>query len=149
MKYAIDIKKTIGKSIIVESNSIEDAVKMVKTAFESNLIQLDLIENELKTQYTPSDIFDGGIVPYGTNVSFYEHLDEHIIDTTFTSYWDGGVAIHTSCKVNLLTKEVFDIKTINTDGLENLEGEDIEIGNYLHPVYKKEEAEEGDYWYEI
>ncbi len=148
MKYAIDIKKTIGKCIIVESKTIEDAIEKVKTAFENDLIQLDPIENELKTQYTPSKIFDGGIVPYDTNVSFCEHLGEHIIKTTFTSYWDGGVAIHTPCKVNLLTKEVFDIENIDTDGLEDLEGEEIEIGNYLHSVYKKEEAEEGEYWYE-
>ena len=51
-------------------------------------------------------------------------------------------------QVNLLTKEVFNIEKINIEGLEILEGQQIDIDNILYEVFPKEEAEENDYWYE-
>lgn len=71
-----------------------------------------------------------------------------IINTSLTSFWDGGVKITSKCQVNLLTKEVFNIEKINIEGLEILEGQQIDIDNILYEVFPKEEAEENDYWYE-
>ena len=39
-----------------------------------------------------------------------------IIKAAFVSIWDGNVYIETSCKINLETKEVFNIKTVDYEG---------------------------------
>ena len=38
-----------------------------------------------------------------------------IKDATFTSVWDGGYEVTTNCKVNMETKEVFDIESVDVD----------------------------------
>lgn len=45
-----------------------------------------------------------------------------IIKGKFISVWDDGIAIETNCKINLDTKEVFDIQLSDV-------GEDLEILN--------------------
>ena len=47
-----------------------------------------------------------------------------IKEATFESYWDGGICVSSSCKVNMETKEVFEIEVVhNVDGLEVLDNE--------------------------
>lgn len=72
-----------------------------------------------------------------------------IKNATFTSVWDGGYEITTNCKVNMKTKEVFDIEaSIGTEDLVNdLNYEYITIdGENYFVSYNGEENTE--YWYE-
>ena len=82
---------------------------------------------------------------------------ENIRDARFTSVWDGGFEITTTCKVNMESKEIFDIKMSesNTDAVEQLDEEYVTIDgiNYravtaeyanLYP----EEMDEETFWYE-
>ena len=39
-------------------------------------------------------------------------MDKNIINATFVSVWDGGTAIETECKINTITREVFDIISV-------------------------------------
>ena len=42
-------------------------------------------------------------------------MGENIINATFVSVWDGGIAIETECKINTNTREVFDIISVEAD----------------------------------
>lgn len=73
--------------------------------------------------------------------------DNMIKDAEYTSVWDGGIEITTSCKVNTKTKEVFGIGTVNVDGLDVLDEEYVTIDGKSHPVSEKGEREGNGYWY--
>ena len=70
-----------------------------------------------------------------------------IKNATFTSVWDGGYEITTACKVNMTTKQVFDVEKAEVDdSLDVLEAEYITIDGVDYPVsYNKEDTE---FWYE-
>lgn len=70
-----------------------------------------------------------------------------IKEAEFVSVWDGGFAVATSCKVNMATKEVFDIEVsaVSTDGLDVLYEQYITINGEKFPVFDKE-TDDG-YWY--
>ena len=71
-----------------------------------------------------------------------------IIDATFTSVWDGGYEITTNCKVNVDTKEVFDIELAIGSGdiVETLDEEYITVGNKHYPVSNNKYGL--GYWYD-
>lgn len=74
-----------------------------------------------------------------------------IVDAEFTSVWDGGFAITTNCKVNLETREVFDIERDETyaDAVDVLDKEYITINGENFPVSCRDEGElKGSFWYE-
>ena len=95
-------------------------------------------------------------------------LPWEIVNATFVSRWDGGWTsmVSTPCKVNLCTKEVFDIEMVDTEDLDLgfCEREEIVIekkgcseycGTKIiktettsYPVFRKDEVSEGDFWYE-
>lgn len=66
-----------------------------------------------------------------------------IVDAKYHSCWDSGIDIETNCRVNLQTKEVFDIEIANVDDLdlEILEGEWVEIDGHQFVVFPKSELE--------
>jgi hypothetical protein len=68
---------------------------------------------------------------------------------TFTSVWDGGFEVTTNCKVNMETKEVFDIKVSEgTEDLVNdLNYEYVTVDGENHFVSYNGE-EDTEYWYE-
>lgn len=70
-------------------------------------------------------------------------------EALFISVWDGGVEIDTPCKVNLETKEVFDIVTSRYNG-DNLEKEYIEIDGEEFPVFHISDIvdEDNEFWYD-
>ena len=71
-----------------------------------------------------------------------------IKEATFESYWDGGVCVSTSCKVNMDTKEVFDIEiATNIDGLDCLDAEMVVIDDVQYPVFRQEDAGPNDFFY--
>ncbi|MCM1168181.1 MAG: hypothetical protein NC299_17930 [Lachnospiraceae bacterium] len=74
-------------------------------------------------------------------------MTHRIVKAEFTSVWDDGVKITTDCKVNLETKEVFDIK-VAEEGIDDLDilvkqyvtinGEDFEVSD---------DPDLTEYWY--
>lgn len=71
-----------------------------------------------------------------------------IKEATFESHWDGSTCISSPCKVNMDTKEVFDIETASgIEGVEVLDNEDVVIDDVQHPVFRADEAGPNDYWY--
>ena len=81
--------------------------------------------------------------------------EDNIKNATFTSVWDGGHEVTTNCKVNMITKEVFDIEVNeDTDEIETLNNLDYEYitieGSSEYDVYNKNETEINvfDFWYE-
>lgn len=69
---------------------------------------------------------------------------------TFTSVWDGGYEVTTNCKVNMETREVFDIEMADCDGFEYLEKEYITVDGEEYPVFQISDITEDDdeFWYE-
>ena len=71
-----------------------------------------------------------------------------IKEATFESYWDGGVCVSTSCKVNMDPKEVFDIEiATNIDGLDCLDAEMVVIDDVQYPVFRQDDAGPNDFFY--
>lgn len=71
----------------------------------------------------------------------------------FTSVWDGGYEVTTDCKVDMETREVFDIEINNSDnieGLNSLDYEYITIDGEEFDVLHKDLTDVGttDFWYE-
>lgn len=66
----------------------------------------------------------------------------------FTSVWDDGYEITSECKVNIESKEVFDIVPVNVDelDLEILEREYITVDNKEYPVSRDGE-DDTEFWY--
>lgn len=68
-----------------------------------------------------------------------------IKNATFTSVWDGGCEVTTNCKVNIKTKEIFDIEKVDIDA-DVLEYEYITLdGNEYSVSHDKDDT---DFWYE-
>lgn len=69
-----------------------------------------------------------------------------IKDATFTSVWDGGYEVTTNCKVNMETKEIFDIEMAEVDdNLDILEAEFVTIDGIDYAVSNDNITE---YWYD-
>ena len=70
---------------------------------------------------------------------------------TFVSVWDGGYTVESTCFVNLKTKEIVEIETVDVGNqFDILEAEFVVIGNVRFPVHRKDECCDGydGYWYE-
>ena len=72
-----------------------------------------------------------------------------IKNATFTSVWDGGYEVTTNCKVDMETREVFDIEMRKVDeSLEHLDNEYITIDGEDFDVFSVDEVEDANFWYE-
>jgi hypothetical protein len=74
-----------------------------------------------------------------------------IKNATFTSVWDGGYEVTTNCKVDMETREVFDIEVNDSDNIEKLnelDREYITIDGEEFDVFSVDEVEDGNFWYE-
>lgn len=69
-----------------------------------------------------------------------------IKDATFTSVWDGCYEVTTNCKVNMETKEVFDIEECEINGLNILEYKYITIDGERYIV--SADKERTVFWYD-
>ena len=56
-----------------------------------------------------------------------------IKNATFTSVWDDGYEVITNCKVNMETKEIFDIKSVDID-VDILKEEYVTINDKKYSV---------------
>lgn len=72
-----------------------------------------------------------------------------IVEATFTSVWDGGRLISSNCKVNLDTREITDIQTVEqAEGLNNLERQFVTIdGEDFDATQFDERDDQIMYWY--
>lgn len=74
-----------------------------------------------------------------------------IKNATFTSVWNGGYEVTTNCKVDMETREVFDIEVNDSDNIEKLNElncEYITIDGEEFDVFSVDEVEDGNFWYE-
>ena len=66
-----------------------------------------------------------------------------IKEATFISVWDDGIEIATDCKVDMNTKEVFNIEMVEAYGVDILDKEYVIIDGVDYPVSNN------DGWYSI
>lgn len=67
-------------------------------------------------------------------------------DAAYTSVWDGHITVTSRCKVNTDAKEVFDIETVDIDGINVLTKEYVTVGGMQYPVTELDEYD-GDGYY--
>lgn len=77
---------------------------------------------------------------------------QHIKEAIFTSVWDDGTKIVTACKVNLNTKEIFDVEQYkgNVEGLDSLVEEYVTIEGIEYPALNTADFPnigKEDFWY--
>ena len=64
-----------------------------------------------------------------------ENNNEYIKDAIFESVWDNGIIIRSECKVNIFTRQVFDIEPQDTEEYKILQHEYILLGEDYNEVY--------------
>ena len=69
-KYAISIKEILKRTVIVEAENLEEAIRKVDQARENDELNLDFDDYD-DTEVTPSEYFKDGKVPENEEVSFY------------------------------------------------------------------------------
>lgn len=72
-RYAIKVEEILRRTVIVEAENIEDAMKKVYDAVCSDEIILDA-DDYVEREIEPSGYWSGGVVPDNEDVSFYLHL---------------------------------------------------------------------------
>ena len=75
MKFAIRVEEILARTVIVEAYDLEEAIEKAEDACNCDEICLG-VDDFFERNVHPSEIFKGGIVPDGRDVSFYEHLKE-------------------------------------------------------------------------
>lgn len=76
-------------------------------------------------------------------------VNKNIINATFVSVWDGGTAIETECKINTITREVFDIISVEAD-VDVLERQYVIIDGQEYDIVRVDGADEvgeSEYWF--
>ena len=73
--YGISVREILKRTVIVEAESIEEAICKVEGAVDREEIILDLDDYDNR-EIVPSDYWSGGKVPEGEDVSFYWHIGE-------------------------------------------------------------------------
>ena len=74
-RYEISVREILKKTVIVEAESLEEAIQKVEDAVEHDEIILDVDDYD-EREIVPSEYFEGGKVPEGKDVSFYWHIGE-------------------------------------------------------------------------
>jgi uncharacterized protein YpmB len=72
-QYGISVREILKRTIIVEAESLEEAMQKVEAAVERDEIILEVDDYD-EREIVPSEYFEGGKVPEGKDVSFYWHL---------------------------------------------------------------------------
>lgn len=74
-RYGISVREILKRTVIVEAENLEEAIKKTWEAVERDEILLDLDDYDDR-EIAPSEYFEGGKVPEGKDVSFYWHIGE-------------------------------------------------------------------------
>ncbi len=72
-QYGISVREILKRTVIVEAESLEEAMQKVEAAVERDEIILEVDDYD-EREIVPSEYFEGGKVPEGKDVSFYWHL---------------------------------------------------------------------------
>ena len=72
-QYGISVREILKRRVIVEAESLEEAMQKVEAAVERDEIILEVDDYD-EREIVPSEYFEGGKVPEGKDVSFYWHL---------------------------------------------------------------------------
>ena len=74
-RYGISVREILKRTVIVEAENLEEAIKKVEDAVEREEIILDVDDYDDR-EIVPSEYFEGGKVPDGEDVSFYWTIGE-------------------------------------------------------------------------
>lgn len=74
MKFGISVKEVLQRTVIVEAESLDEAIEKVEDAVTRSEIILDA-DDFLDRDIEPSKYFENGMVPEDKDVSYYWHLD--------------------------------------------------------------------------
>ncbi len=74
-QYGISVREILKRTVIVEAESLEEAIQKVWDAIERDEIILDNDDYD-EREITPSEYWDDGTVPEEEDVSFYCHIGE-------------------------------------------------------------------------
>lgn len=79
-RYAISVREILKRTVIVEAEDIDEAIKKVNAAVEQDIIILDVDDYDDR-EIIPSEYYgDGtGEVPEEEDVSYYWHLEDNKI----------------------------------------------------------------------
>ena len=69
-QYGISVREILKRTVIVEAESLEEAIQKVEDAVEREEIILDVDDYDDR-EIVPSEYFEGGKVPDGKDVSYY------------------------------------------------------------------------------
>lgn len=75
MKYAISVKEILKRTVIVEAESLNDAISNVWAAKQDGEISLDY-DDYYGDEVVASEYFADGVVPENADVSSFWHLDD-------------------------------------------------------------------------
>ena len=132
-EYCLDLYETYSGSI--ESQQDKSDYECIQDYVNNHMHEIESEIIELAKKY-----------------SDYELIKEDFImikDAKFVSVWDGYYEVITSCKVDMETKEVFDIEMVKVDeSLEHLDNEYIIIDGEKFDVFSVDEVEDQNFWYE-
>ena len=74
-QYGISVREILKRTVIVEAENLEEAIRKVENAVEREEIILDVDDYDDR-EIVPSEHFEGGKVPEDKDVSFYWHIGE-------------------------------------------------------------------------
>lgn len=83
-EYGICVKEILKRTIIVDAGSLEEALAKVQEAVGREEIILDSDDYD-DGEVLPREDWEGGLVPEGKDVRYYEHLRERD-EMIFTPY---------------------------------------------------------------
>lgn len=75
-QYGISVREILKRTVIVEAESIEEAIQKVEDAVEREEIILDVDDYDDR-EIVPSEYWEDGEVPEGEDVSFYWPIGEN------------------------------------------------------------------------
>lgn len=85
MEYAINIKETLSRTIIVEADDLCEALQSVEDAANKGKITLTC-DDSFDRDITPAEWSDEGVIPDSSNTDYYEHMYK----STSIEYLYGG-----------------------------------------------------------
>lgn len=74
-QYGISVREILKRTVIVEAENLNEAIRKVEEAVEREEIILDVDDYDDR-EIVPSEYFEGGKVQEGKDVSFYWHIGE-------------------------------------------------------------------------
>ena len=74
-RYGISVKEILKRTVIVEAETLEEAIQKVEESVEREEIILDVDDYDDR-EIVPSEYWKGGKVPDGEDISFYWHIGE-------------------------------------------------------------------------